>query len=177
MDSVTGHVGDNARDAQDRARIADVAARLIAEHGIADWSLAKRKAARSLMLPEREPLPADDEIAAALTEYHALFGGDAHAETLRAQREQALRWMRRLREFAPLLAGGVAAGWAFSDMKAKGFAPRGFVFGRTNPVMVQGAVFANLTITEGWSPDVLRSVRSGDRLRVDPASRTIRILR
>jgi len=62
-------------------------------------------------------------------------------------------------------------------MKAKGFAPKGFVFGRTNPVMVQGAVFADLTITEGWSPDILRSVRSGDRLRVDPASRTIRIVR
>jgi uncharacterized protein len=77
----------------------------------------------------------------------------------------------------PSAKGGVAAGWAFSDMKAKGFAPRGFVFGRTNPVMVQGAVFADLTITEGWSPDVLRSVRSGDRLRVDPANRTIRILR
>ena len=102
----------DARGAHNRVRIAQVAAKLIAEHGIADWSLAKRKAARSLMLPEREPLPADDEIAAALTEYHALFGGDAHADTLRAQREQALRWMRRLREFAPLLAGGVAAGWA-----------------------------------------------------------------
>ena len=64
------------------------------------------------MLPDREALPGDDEIAAALAEYHALFGGDAHAATLRAQREEALRWMRRLREFAPLLTGGVAAGWA-----------------------------------------------------------------
>ena len=44
-------------------RIAQVAARLIAEHGITDWSLAKRKAARQLMLPEREALPGDDEIA------------------------------------------------------------------------------------------------------------------
>ena len=33
------------RDAQNRARIAGLAARLIAEHGLADWSLAKRKAA------------------------------------------------------------------------------------------------------------------------------------
>ena len=95
------------------------AARLIAEHGIADWSLAKRKAARSLMLPDREPLPGDDEVAGALTEYHALFGGDEHAATLRAQREEALRWMQRLREFVPLLAGGVAAGWAtaYSDIR------------------------------------------------------------
>jgi hypothetical protein len=102
----------DVRGAQNRVRIAQVAAKLIAEHGIADWSLAKRKAARSLMLPDREPLPGDDEVTAALTEYHALFGGDAHAQSLRAQREEALRWMRRLREFAPLLTGGVAAGWA-----------------------------------------------------------------
>ena len=35
------------RRAQSRSRIAQAAARLIAEHGITDWSLAKRKAARA----------------------------------------------------------------------------------------------------------------------------------
>lgn len=95
-----------------RARIAQAAARLIAEHGITDWSLAKRKAARQLMLPEREGLPGDDEITAALAEHHALFGRDSHPLQLRRQREQALRWMRSLAEFSPLLAGGVAEGWA-----------------------------------------------------------------
>lgn len=102
----------DGRGAHNRTRIAQAAAKLIAEHGITDWSLAKRKAVRSLMLPDREALPGDDEIAAALAEYHALFGGDAHAAILRAQREEALRWMRRLSEFEPLLTGGVAAGWA-----------------------------------------------------------------
>jgi len=100
------------RDAQDRTRIAQFAARLIAEHGIADWSLAKRKAARQLMLPERTPLPGDDEVEAALVDYHALFGGTAHIAQLRAQREEALRWMQRLAAFQPVLVGGVAAGWA-----------------------------------------------------------------
>jgi hypothetical protein len=100
------------RDAHNRVRIAQAAARLIAEHGIADWSLAKRKAARQLMLPEREPLPDDAEVEAALAEHHALFGGEEHAATLRRQREQALLWMRRLSSFEPALVGGVAAGWA-----------------------------------------------------------------
>jgi hypothetical protein len=100
------------RDAQNRVRIAQTAARLIAEHGITDWSLAKRKAARQLMLSEREALPDDGEIEAALAEHHALFGGDAHVAALRRQREQALVWMRRLAAFEPMLAGGVAAGWA-----------------------------------------------------------------
>jgi hypothetical protein len=100
------------RDAQNRARIADLAARLIAEHGLTDWSLAKRKAARQLMLPERTALPGDDEIESALAAHHELFGGDEHAATLRAQREEALAWLRVLAAFAPMLAGGVGAGWA-----------------------------------------------------------------
>lgn len=102
--------GDRA--AQNRARIAQAAARLIAEHGIADWSLAKRKAVRLLGLPEREALPGDDEIETALVDFHALYGGAAHAARLRGQREEALRWMRNLAAFAPELVGGVAAGWA-----------------------------------------------------------------
>ena len=99
-------------EGQNRERIAQVAARLILEHGITDWSHAKRKAARQLMLSERDGLPGDDEIEAALTEHQALYGGEEHEETLRGQREEALRWMRRLAEFEPRLVGGVAAGWA-----------------------------------------------------------------
>ncbi|HEY5862016.1 MAG TPA: hypothetical protein VIX61_02920 [Casimicrobiaceae bacterium] len=109
------------RDAQNRVRIAQTAARLIAEHGITDWSLAKRKAARQLMLSEREALPDDGEIEAALVEHHALFGGEAHVAALRRQREQALLWMRRLATFEPALVGGVAAGWAteHSDIRVE----------------------------------------------------------
>lgn len=77
----------------------------------------------------------------------------------------------------PTAKGGVAAGWAFLDMKSKGFAPRALVFGRTNPVMVQGAVFAEITITEGWQPDALTRVRTGDLVRVDPKTRTLQILK
>ena len=112
IESLAGRMGDSSRDAEDRARIADVAARLIAEHGIADWSLAKRKALRQLMLPDRTALPGDDEIEAALVTHHALFGGDEHVVTLRRQREEALTWLRELAEFSPVLVGGVAAGWA-----------------------------------------------------------------
>jgi hypothetical protein len=112
IESLAGRTGDSSREAEDRARIADVAARLIAEHGIADWSLAKRKALRQLMLPERTALPGDDEIEAALVTHHALFGGDEHAVTLRRQREEALTWLRELADFSPVLVGGVAAGWA-----------------------------------------------------------------
>jgi len=100
------------RGAQNRTRIAQTAAKLIAEHGLADWSLAKRKAARQLMLSERDGLPGDDEIEAALIAYHELFGGDSHRRQLRTQREEALGWMQNLAAFQPVLIGGVAEGWA-----------------------------------------------------------------
>lgn len=104
--------GDDARGRQDRARIAQAAARLISEHGLDDWGLAKRKAARQLLLPDSTPFPSNEEIEQALSEFQALFGGDDHARSLRAQRVRALEWMQRMSSWAPLLVGGVAAGWA-----------------------------------------------------------------
>jgi hypothetical protein len=104
---------------RDRLRVAQLAARLIVEHGLADWALAKRKAARQLMLPDSTGMPSNDEIEVALAEHVALFGGEAHAESLRAMRAHALRWMDRLGAYEPLLVGGVAAGWAtgYSDIR------------------------------------------------------------
>ena len=79
--------------------------------------------------------------------------------------------------FFPTAKGGIAAGWAFFDIKNKGIAPRAFIFGVTNPVMVQGALFANITITEGWSRKPAEVLRNGDRVRVDPARKVIELLR
>ncbi|MCC7080561.1 MAG: DUF126 domain-containing protein [Burkholderiales bacterium] len=75
--------------------------------------------------------------------------------------------------FFPTAKGGIAAGWAFYDIKFKGIAPRALIFGVTNPVMVQGAVFAGMTITEGWSRDPRTCIRTGDQVRVDPAAKII----
>ena len=100
------------RSRHDRERIAHTAARLIAEHGLTDWALAKRKAARQLMLPESAPFPSNDEIEAALVSYHALYAPKVHEASLRTQREEALVWMKRFAAWDPLLVGGVAAGWA-----------------------------------------------------------------
>jgi len=77
----------------------------------------------------------------------------------------------------PTAKGGIAAGWAFNDIKGKQLAPRALLFGVTNPVMVQGAVFAGITITEGWEPSPDGLVRTGDWVRVDPQAGTITVLR
>ncbi len=77
----------------------------------------------------------------------------------------------------PTTKGGVAGGWAFFDLLAKGIAPAGLVFGKLNPVMVQGAVLAGMPVTEGWTPNALDYVASGNLIRIDPANRTITVLR
>ena len=79
--------------------------------------------------------------------------------------------------FFPTAKGGIAAGWAFYDIQCKGIAPRALCFGVTNPVMVQGAVFAGIAITEGWSQDPLQCLRTGDWVRVVPPGRAIELLR
>lgn len=79
--------------------------------------------------------------------------------------------------FFPTAKGGIAAGWAFYDLEAKGIAPRAFVFGVTNPVMVQGAIFAGITITEGWSRDPFKVIQTGDLVCVDPQNKKIELLR
>lgn len=104
--------GGDVRAKRERLQIAQTAARLIAEHGLTDWSLAKQKAARQLMLPDSAALPSNEEIEEALSSYHSLFAAASHEATLRAQREEALAWMTRLAAWEPLLVGGVAAGWA-----------------------------------------------------------------
>jgi predicted aconitase with swiveling domain len=78
--------------------------------------------------------------------------------------------------FFPSAKGGIAAGWAFHDIKHKGLAPRAFIFGVTNPVMVQGAIFAGITITEGWDQNPQELIRTGDIVRVDPAKKTIELI-
>jgi predicted aconitase with swiveling domain len=79
--------------------------------------------------------------------------------------------------FFPTAKGGIAAGWAFYDLQWKKIAPKAFIFGVTNPVMVQGAIFAGIPITEGWEPDARTLVHTGDWVRVDPARKLIEVLR
>jgi predicted aconitase with swiveling domain len=79
--------------------------------------------------------------------------------------------------FFPTAKGGIAAGWAFYDLKWKKIAPKAFIFGVTNPVMVQGAVFAGIPITAGWNPHPRGLVKTGDWVRVDPARKLIEVLR
>jgi hypothetical protein len=110
---------DSPRALRNRTLIAQTAARLIAEHGLTDWSLAKRKACRELGLPTHEALPGNEEIEQALRDYNSLFAADTQPASLRAQRVDALRWMERLSRWNPVLTGAVAAGWATAHSEVR----------------------------------------------------------
>lgn len=110
-----------------RRVLAQEAARLMAEHGIQDFGVAKRKAAERFGVTDGTALlPKNSEIEAALAEYQRLFGGAAHAKSLREQRRAALAAMRALQEFEPRLVGAVLAGTAtlHSDVQLHLFAER-----------------------------------------------------
>ena len=102
-----------------RSEVAHLAARLMAEDGIQDYALAKRKAARQLGASELGRLPDNDEIDAALVEYRAIYQRDTHPERLRRLRDIALGVMEKLARFNPHLVGAVLKGSAgkFADIE------------------------------------------------------------
>jgi hypothetical protein len=110
-----------------RRALAQEAARIMAEHGIRDFLIAKRKAAERLGVVDGAALlPKNSEIESALGEYQRLFGGQSHLSALDAQRRAALSAMRYLEEFEPRLVGAVLAGTAtqHSEVQLHLFAER-----------------------------------------------------
>lgn len=88
-----------------KQEIAVVAARMVVEEGL-EFVLAKRRALKQMGLPPRTQLPADDEIEREVADYVAIFCAETQPVELRALRELALEWMRRLGSpFARTLPG------------------------------------------------------------------------
>ncbi len=71
--------------------------------------------------------------------------------------------------YFPAVQGGVAAGWAFLALVHRRVAPAGVLFGRTNPVMIQGLVLAGIPTMHRVSPDPFTVLKTGDRVRMSPS--------
>lgn len=95
---------------QKRLRIATEAARIMAEEGVRDFQMAKRKAIARLNLAEQRDLPTNEEIEAALAEHLQLFHGGRLARNARRLREIAAEAMHFLAAFEPRLVGPVLSG-------------------------------------------------------------------
>jgi hypothetical protein len=95
-----------------RMRIAAAAARIMAEDGVDDFALAKRKAARQLGAAETEALPANDEVESELRAYRALYQPEEHSQRIAELRGIAFDAMRAFERFSPYLTGPVLKGTA-----------------------------------------------------------------
>ncbi len=73
--------------------------------------------------------------------------------------------------------GGVATAWMLHEMTARTIAPRALIFNRVNPILAQGAAFANLALVDRFvDGDVTALFQTGDELHVDPAAGMVEIL-
>ena len=102
----------NSDSERTRQVVAQEAARIIVNHGVRDYRVAKQKAAARLGVNSRGALPGNTEIEAAVADHLQIFGGEEHAELLRLMRTAALSAMAMLDEFSPRLVGPVLAGTA-----------------------------------------------------------------
>lgn len=110
-----------------RTRIAAIAARIMAEDGIEDFAMAKRKAARQIGAGDTRSLPNNDEIETELRLYQSLYQGEEQRERVRFLRSQALAAMEQLADFKPYLTGPVLRGTAgrYADIDLQVFADSG----------------------------------------------------
>ncbi|MCC5858432.1 MAG: hypothetical protein JJT90_09770 [Ectothiorhodospiraceae bacterium] len=114
----------NTRDQRMRQMLTQEAARIMAEEGVRDFYLAKRKAADRLGAPGTQNMPRNQEVQDALLEYQRLFKADRQPDQLRRLRETAVEAMRYFSRFRPRLVGPVLDGTAsdWSDVNLHVFA-------------------------------------------------------
>lgn len=96
----------------DREMIAHLAAKLMAESAIEDFSKAKHKAAHQLKVSDTHSLPSNMEVEQALRQYHAIYQQEEQRDRIKTLRWQAVRVMKLLEIFTPRLTGSVLSGTA-----------------------------------------------------------------
>lgn len=66
--------------------------------------------------------------------------------------------------------GGVATSWMLREMKSRGMAPAALLLNAGNPIMAQGAAFADLAFMDRFEVDITEAIKSGEHVTVDPAA-------
>ncbi|HVY13799.1 MAG TPA: DUF126 domain-containing protein [Rhodopila sp.] len=64
--------------------------------------------------------------------------------------------------------GGVATAWMLHEMASRGIVPAAVVLNTVNPIMVQGAALADMTMMSGFDQDITRLVPDGALVELDP---------
>lgn len=64
--------------------------------------------------------------------------------------------------------GGVATSWMLREMKSRDMAPAALLLNLGNPIMAQGAAFADLAFMDRFEVDITEAIQCGDHVTVDP---------
>jgi uncharacterized protein len=73
--------------------------------------------------------------------------------------------------------GGVASAWMLREMAARGMAPKGIIFDRSNTILAQGAAFAEMAMVDRFEAgDPTALIRTGDEVRIEPDKGLVTIL-
>jgi predicted aconitase with swiveling domain len=71
--------------------------------------------------------------------------------------------------------GGVASSWMLREMTSRDMAPTALVLNASNPIIAQGAAFADLPFVDRFGLDITQEIKSGDRVTVNPQAGTLTV--
>ncbi|MBN9267809.1 MAG: DUF126 domain-containing protein, partial [Hyphomicrobium sp.] len=71
--------------------------------------------------------------------------------------------------------GGVASAWMLRDMVQSGRTPKALILNFANPIMAQGAAFADLPLIDRFDVDITHAIKSGEMVIVDPQAGTLTV--
>ncbi len=64
--------------------------------------------------------------------------------------------------------GGVATAWMLYEMAARKIVPAALVLNAVNPIMVQGAALAGVTLISGFDEDITLAIANGAEVEISP---------
>jgi len=64
--------------------------------------------------------------------------------------------------------GGVASAWMLYEMAARKIVPAALVLNSVNPIMVQGAALAGMTLISGFDEDITQAIPNGADIEIEP---------
>ncbi len=73
--------------------------------------------------------------------------------------------------------GGVATAWMLHEMKSRDMAPAALLLNAANPIIAQGAAFAGIALIDRFEVDITDAIRTGDKVRADPATGAVTVRR
>lgn len=66
--------------------------------------------------------------------------------------------------------GGVATAWMLYEMAARKIIPAALVLNNVNPIMVQGAALAGMTLISGFDEDITQAIPDGAEVDIQPGA-------